>query len=111
MSEKTYSGRVCLSKEETIKGWKLERIDGLPRAAAALKLHVSEKTLSRMYKRYGVQSPKCLSKEEVIEAWKLERIDGLTRAAAALKLRTSKKTLSRMYKRYNLPSPKRGKKI
>lgn len=58
MNEKTYSGRVCLSKEETIRGWKYERIDGLTRAAAGLKLHVSEKTLYRMYKHYGLPSPK-----------------------------------------------------
>lgn len=57
MSE-TYLGRVCLSKEETIKGWKYEHIDGLTRVAAALKLHVSEKTLYRMYERYGLPSPK-----------------------------------------------------
>lgn len=54
----TYKGGVCLSKEETIKGWKYERIDGLTRVAAALKLHVSEKTLSRMYRHYGLPSPK-----------------------------------------------------
>lgn len=58
MIEKTYLGRTCLSKEETIIGWKYERIDGLPRAVAALKLNVSEKTLYRMYKRYGLPSPK-----------------------------------------------------
>lgn len=45
---KTYSGRACLSKEETIRGWKFERIDGLTRAVAALKLNVSEKTLYRV---------------------------------------------------------------
>lgn len=58
MSEKTYSGKVCLSKEETIRGWKYEHIDGLTRVVAALKLNVSEKTLYRMYKRYGLPSPK-----------------------------------------------------
>lgn len=58
MSEKTYSGRTCLSKEETIRGWMFERIDGLTRAVAALKLNVSEQTLYRMYKRYGLPSPK-----------------------------------------------------
>lgn len=54
----TYKGRVCLSKEETIKGWKYEHIDGLTRVAASLKLNVSEQTLYRMYKRYGLPSPK-----------------------------------------------------
>lgn len=58
MGNETYIGRVCLSKEETIKGWKYERINGMTRAAAALKLHVSEQTLYRMYKCYGLPSPK-----------------------------------------------------
>lgn len=53
----TYKGRVCLSKEETIRGWKYEHY-GLTRVAAALKLHVSEKTLYRMYEHYGLPSPK-----------------------------------------------------
>lgn len=58
MNEQTYLGKASLSKEETIKGWKYERIDGLTRTAAALKLHVSEKTLYRMYEHYGLPSPK-----------------------------------------------------
>lgn len=58
MSGKTYLGRSSLSKEETIKGWKYEHIDGLTRVAASLKLNVSEQTLYRMYKRYGLPSPK-----------------------------------------------------
>lgn len=58
MSNQTYLGKASLSKEETIRGWKYERIDGLTRVAAALKLNVSEQTLYRMYKRYGLPSPK-----------------------------------------------------
>jgi len=58
MSDQTYLGKASLSKQETITGWKYERIDGLSRTAAALKLHVSEQTLYRMYKHYGLPSPK-----------------------------------------------------
>ncbi len=58
MNDQTYLGKASLSKEETIKGWKYERIEGMSRVAAALKLHVSEKTLYRMYEHYGLPSPK-----------------------------------------------------
>lgn len=54
----TYKGRVSVSREKTIKAWKLEYIDGLTRIAVAFKMNVEERTISRMYKHYGLPSPK-----------------------------------------------------
>lgn len=54
----TYKGKACLSKEKTIKAWQYENISGMTRVAVALRMNVSEKTLSRMYKHYGLPSPK-----------------------------------------------------
>ncbi|MCM1328384.1 MAG: hypothetical protein NC253_03000 [Ruminococcus sp.] len=56
--EVTYDGRVCLSKEETWEAWKLECIKDKTRTAVAMELFVSEKTLHRMYRRYGFPPPK-----------------------------------------------------
>ena len=47
----------CLSKEQTIQAWNLEKA-GMSRAAAALRFYVSDKTLQRLYKYYNLGSPK-----------------------------------------------------
>lgn len=47
----------CLSKEQTLKAWNLEKA-GMSRTAAALRFYVSDKTLQRLYKYYNLGSPK-----------------------------------------------------
>ena len=57
-SKLLYRGRACLSKQETMKAWKLEHFRKKSRIAAAQCVNVSEKTLQRMYRLYGLPSPK-----------------------------------------------------
>ena len=49
--------KCCLSREQTITAWNLEKA-GMSRTAAAMKFYVSERTLQRLYKYYGLGSPK-----------------------------------------------------
>lgn len=49
--------KCCLTKEQTIKAWNLEKA-GMSRTAAAMKFYVSERTLQRSYKYYNLESPK-----------------------------------------------------
>lgn len=58
MNEQTYLGRACLSREKTFEAWSMERYGGKTRLAAADHVNVSEKTLYRMYRLYGLPSPK-----------------------------------------------------
>lgn len=43
--------KYCLTKEQTIKAWNLEK-SGMSRTAVAMKFYVSEKTLQRSYNKY-----------------------------------------------------------
>ncbi len=52
------SERGSLTKIETIKAWKDEVLAGKTRVAAARRAFVSERTLTRMYRKYGLPSPK-----------------------------------------------------
>ncbi len=52
------SGRGSLTKNRTIEAWKEEVLEGKTRAAIALRFYVSERTITRMYKKYGLPSPK-----------------------------------------------------
>ncbi len=52
------SGRGSLTKSRTIEAWKEEVLEGKTRVAVALKFHVSYRTVSRMYQKYGLPSPK-----------------------------------------------------
>ena len=47
----------CLSKEQTLKAWDLEK-SGMSRTAAAMRFYVSDRTLQRLYKYYDLGSPK-----------------------------------------------------
>ena len=47
----------CLSREQTIQAWNLEKA-GMSRTAAAMRFYVSERTLQRLYKYYDLGSPK-----------------------------------------------------
>lgn len=49
--------KCCLTKEQTIKAWNLEKA-GMSRTAAAMRFYVSERTLQRLYKYYDLGSPK-----------------------------------------------------
>lgn len=49
--------RYCLSEEMTKKAWELER-SGQSRVKVAMSFYVSEKTLQRLYKAYGLGCPK-----------------------------------------------------
>ncbi len=49
--------KYCLTREDVIKAWRLER-KGAKRAKVAMMFYVSERTLSRLYKAYGLGSPK-----------------------------------------------------
>jgi len=50
--------RGSLTKSETIKAWKEEVLEGKTRVAAARHAFVSERTLTRMYRKYNLPSPK-----------------------------------------------------
>lgn len=65
------SGKASMSKSTTIAAWKEEALKGEKRQAVALKFHVVYRTISRMYKKYGLPSPK-----RGKERWKLlEKLD------------------------------------
>ena len=52
------SGKASMSKSTTIEAWKEEALKGEKRLAVALKFHVVYRTISRMYQKYGLPSPK-----------------------------------------------------
>lgn len=49
--------KYCLSEEKTRKAWELEKA-GQSRTKVAMQFYVSERTLQRLYKYYGLGSPK-----------------------------------------------------
>lgn len=49
--------KYCLSKEQVLKAWMLER-KGAKRVKVAMMFFVSERTLSRLYHAYNLPSPK-----------------------------------------------------
>ncbi len=52
------SERGSLTKNRTIEAWKEEVLEGKTRAAVALRFYVSERTITRMYRKYNLPSPK-----------------------------------------------------
>ncbi len=52
-----YQGKASLSRQEVKKAWDFEK-QGKTREEAAERAHVCVKTLYRMYRRYGLPSPK-----------------------------------------------------
>jgi len=50
----TYKGKEILSKEETIAAWKDIHIHGKTAVSVCLKLHISESTLFRAFRRWGL---------------------------------------------------------
>lgn len=70
-ADETYIGRVCMSREKTIKAWELEYIDGYTRVAVAFRLHVNERTITRMYEHYNMPSPKSKEAKEYAESLSL----------------------------------------
>ncbi len=52
------SERGSLSKSKTIEAWKEEVLEKRTRLAVAIRFHVDERTISRMYQKYGLPSPK-----------------------------------------------------
>lgn len=49
--------RYCLTEEMTKKAWEQEH-SGQSRTKVAMSFYVSEKTLQRLYKAYGLGCPK-----------------------------------------------------
>lgn len=47
----------CLTREQVVKAWELEK-EGAKRAKVAMRFFVSERTLLRLYRAYGLPSPK-----------------------------------------------------
>lgn len=54
MIDMTYKGKEILSKEETIAAWKDIHIHGKTAVSVCLKLHISESTLFRAFRRWGL---------------------------------------------------------
>lgn len=50
--------KASLTKIQTINAWKEEVLEGKSRVAVALRFYVSERTITRMYHKYGLPSPK-----------------------------------------------------
>lgn len=69
--EKTYLGKASLSVQETIKAWRLEYFKGKTRRAAAREVNVCYRTLDRMYKHYGLPSPKSKKGKEYVKSLSL----------------------------------------
>lgn len=49
--------KYCLSEKKTRKAWEFEKA-GQSRTKVAMQFYVSERTLQRLYKYYGLGSPK-----------------------------------------------------
>lgn len=49
--------KYCLSEQTTRRAWELEKT-GQSRTKVAMQFYVSERTLQRLYKYYGLGSPK-----------------------------------------------------
>ena len=49
--------KYCPSEEKTRKAWEFEKA-GQSRTKVAMQFYVSERTLQRLYKYYGLGSPK-----------------------------------------------------
>lgn len=49
--------KYCLSEQTTRRAWELEKA-GQSRTKIAMQFYVSERTLQRLYKYYGLGSPK-----------------------------------------------------
>ena len=49
--------KYCLSEQTTRRAWELEKA-GQSRIKIAMQFYVSERTLQRLYKYYGLGSPK-----------------------------------------------------
>ena len=54
----TYKGKEILSREETIKAWKAVHIEKKTVVAVSLRMNVSESTLYRSFRRWGLNQPK-----------------------------------------------------
>lgn len=54
----TYKGKEILSKEETIKAWKEVHINKKTVVAVSLRMNVSESTIYRSFRRWGLQRDK-----------------------------------------------------
>lgn len=49
--------KYCLSEQTARRAWELEKA-GQSRTKVAMQFYVSERTLQRLYKYYGLGSPK-----------------------------------------------------
>lgn len=49
--------KYCLSEQTTKRAWELEKA-GQSRTKVTMQFYVSERTLQRLYKYYGLGSPK-----------------------------------------------------
>lgn len=49
--------KYCLSEQTTRRAWELEKA-GMSQTKVAMQFYVSERTLRRLYKYYGLGSPK-----------------------------------------------------
>lgn len=54
MSPATYKGKEMLSREETVKAWKEMHIEHKTSVAICFKLNISESTLYRSFRRWGL---------------------------------------------------------
>ena len=72
----TYKGKASMSWEDTWESWKEECVKGTLRVAIAFTQNVSIDTVYRMYKHYGLPSPKSKEGKEYVK--KLSILQGCT---------------------------------